>query len=389
MNTDVLLTRMSVDSSGKITLPDGMRYRLLVLPESREMTMKTLIKINELVKDGATVLGPRPEKMPGLEGYPGSEDEFKEMVNELWGDLDGISRTIRYVDKGMIAWGISVPDILLKMGIDKDVRFSKELNADVHWIHRCIKDTDIYFISCRSDTIQQIDFSFRINGKQAQRWYPDNGKIEDASFRIIDNRTIVPVKLDPDESVFIVFRENTKEKYRKVPLYSESVIAEINGPWKVNFPAGWGAPDSVEFTDLVSWTEFTSPGIKYFSGTASYTTHVEIRAAWLKSGHPILLDLGKVRDIAEIFINGQEVAALWKAPYKTDIKKYLRPGINLLQIKVTNQWTNRLAGDQLLPDDQKVLDSFIPWFWGKWEPMQSGLMGPVKIMYKHPVKNFQ
>ncbi len=381
VNTDVLLNRMSVSSNGRIVLPDGMSYGILVLPCTSEMTLRTLDKINEMVKAGATVIGPRPGKMPGLEGDPGSENEWETLVNELWGDLDGISRTIRYVNKGMVVWGESVYGILQRLGVEKDVEFSKGLSTKISWIHRCLNETDFYFISNQSDTIQQVDFNFRITDKQVELWYPGEGRIADVSYLIKNNRTIVPVRLESNEAVFVVFRKKTKEQIRTIPTPTETVVTEINNSWKVHFPAGSGAPETPDFPTLISWTEHADSGIRYFSGTASYANSIKIQANQLKSGGAIWLDLGNVKDIAEVFINGNKVEILWKIPYKTNITKYLKPGMNQVRIDVTNQWTNRLAGDQFAPDGEKVLSSFIPSFMGKLKPVESGLMGPVKIMH--------
>lgn len=387
VNTDVLLTRMSVDSSGNIVLPDEMSYRLLVLPRKPEMTINVLKKIRELVKAGATIVGPKPCATPGLTNYPYSEEEFQQLVDEVWGDLDGISRTKRYINKGMVVWGESLPDVLLSMSVEKDLEYSRDLNTSIHWIHKRKKETDFYFISSQSDSVQNIDLSFRVSGKKAELWFPGEGIIKDAAYRIINNRTIVRVDLMPNESLFVVFREKTKKPFHKAPEYLESVIAEINDSWKVSFPKGWGAPEMVDFPDLMSWTNHNDKSIKYFSGTANYTNQVVIKARELKEESDLWIDLGIVRDIAEVFINGRNVATLWKKPYKTNVTEYLKPGINQILIRVTNQWTNRLAGDQLVPDEEKVLDVLMPRFMGQWELKESGLLGPVRIISVIPQEN--
>ena len=105
----------------------------------------------------------------------------------------------------------------------------------------------------------------------------------------------------------------------------------------------------------MSWTDISDPGVKYFSGTATYTKTVQSTGAWFHSGQHIYLDLGKVRDIAEVLVNGTSVGVVWAPPYRLDITGALKPGTNKLEIKVTNQWTNRQIGDRLLPPDKRIL----------------------------------
>lgn len=384
INTDILVNRLSVGESGHIVLPDGMRYRVLVLPPSSTMTIKTLRKIYDLVYNGAVVIGPRPETTPGMEGYPGTITEFDQLANTLWGDLDGISRTRRYVDKGSVVWGEGLSDVLHTLDVEKDVAYSRGLNTSIHWIHRRQNDTDIYFISNQSDAAEHLLFSFRTNGKQPELWHPDDGRIEPASYQIEDGRTNVPIPLDPYGAVFVVFRKDINEKVRKPIAYAETLVTEITKPWTVRFPKTWGAPEEVTFETLISWTTSADPGIKYFSGTAGYNNQIEISKDLLKENNKIWLDLGVVRDLAVVYVNGIEVTRLWKAPYKVDITNFVKPGENQIRIDVTNQWTNRLAGDQKLPEAKRFLPGFVPRFRGSWEAETSGLMGPVSILLRSP-----
>ncbi|HEY4064715.1 MAG TPA: hypothetical protein VGM30_22585 [Puia sp.] len=130
---------------------------------------------------------------------------------------------------------------------------------------------------------------------------------------------------------------------------------------------------------LSAWTDNKDEGVKYFSGTATYTKTININPGWIKPGSVILLDMGKVYDIAGVWLNGKKVGLVYDAPYKIDISKSLKPGNNKLEIKVTNEWTNRLIGDNLHPD-KKVLDAYIRPFGGQYTLQVSGLLGPVKLL---------
>ncbi len=191
--------------------------------------------------------------------------------------------------------------------------------------------------------------------------------------------------------------QKTKARCRSIP----APIA-ITGPWEVSFPPGWKAPAKATFAELRSWTENTNPGVKYFSGTAAYTRDFELPADFTGTGHELWLDLGAVRNLAEVSLNGKSLGILWKPPFQIDITGAVRPGKNVLEVKVTNLWPNRLIGDEQLPPDcewkGKELKSWPQWLldgkpsptgrvtfttWHHWTRdstlLDSGLLGPVTI----------
>ena len=126
---------------------------------------------------------------------------------------------------------------------------------------------------------------------------------------------------------------------------------EITGAWDLSFPPNWGAPPSVTLDKLISWTDHTNAGVRYFSGTATYEKEIEIPADRLTAGRELWLDLGAVKDFAEVSLNGQDFGVLWKPPFRVNITAAAKPGANKLVVKVTNLWPNRLIGDEQLPPD--------------------------------------
>ena len=381
VNTDILLNRMSVDESGRIVLPDGMSYQVLVLPGKKQMSVKVLQKLLELVEGGATIWGSKPISTPGLNNYLNSDSTFHRLTYELWGDLDGISRTVRYKGKGMVIWGESLLKALEKSGIEEDIKHSKELDTKISWIHRELGDSDIYFISNQSGTRQNLDFSFRVYGKQPELWNPDDGSIKYISYKLANKRTITPISLFPYQSVFIVFRKEANLNEILLPVIEEKEILTIGGSWEVSFPEGSDAPEKIKMQDLTLLSDNSDAKVKYFSGTALYSNTFHITKDVLKEGIPILIDLGDVKDMAEIEINGHNVGFVWKAPFRLDITEYLNPGANKIVIKVTNQWTNRIVGDLDLPSEEKVIDYEVPLMLrGYLKLQESGLKGPVKII---------
>jgi hypothetical protein len=169
---------MSVDAEGRIVLPDGMSYRVLVLPEIDRMTLAVLRKIRELIRNGATVLGPKPQQSPSLTGFPNADQELQKLAEEVWGDLDGVSRTKRSYGKGTVIWGLSPADVLTSLRIPKDVEFGGGLEANITWLHRRAGDADIYFVGNRTDRKQDLNVRLRVGGKEAELWHPDTGEID-------------------------------------------------------------------------------------------------------------------------------------------------------------------------------------------------------------------
>jgi len=220
-----------------------------------------------------------------------------------------------------------------------------------------------------------------VEGREADLWHPDTGAIEPAAYRIANGRTTVPLHFDPYGSVFVVFRNKAAALSRSLPYPVRTELATVSGPWQVNFPPDWGAPPKIHLDKLISWTDFPEDGVKYFSGTATYARDIEAPRGWFKAGEKLLLDLGEVKEIAEVTVNGRALdKILWKAPFQIDVTNMLKPGVNHVQIQVTNLWPNRIIGDQQ-PNAKKQ------YAWLDYRPfradtplLESGLLGPVTIV---------
>ena len=387
INADVLLNRMTVAEDGRLVLPDGMSYRALVLPLTDRMRPELLKKIRELVLGGAILIGPKPKSSPSLANYPAADIEVRALAADIWGDLDGVSRTIRYVGKGRVVWGWSVGDALAAAKIAKDFDYARGLDADLAWLHRRTMDADIYYVANTTDRAREFDARFRVAGRAAEFFHPDTGAVEPADYTINGDRTVVPLRLAERESVFVVFRGNVSSSIRTTTHTTTSTVGTIDGAWTVSFPEKFGAPASIELAKLESLTVSPDAGVKYFSGTATYTKTVNAPREWFRAGAATLLDLGRVGDIAEVSINGHAFGQLWKAPYRVDVTNALQPGENQIEIKVTNEWTNRIAGDRAAPAGAKILAEPPPArtsgggsFGGPVTLPESGLIGPVTIL---------
>lgn len=533
---ELVLERMEF-KDGFLTLPGGMRYRVLVLPDSPTMTPELLKKIKRLVGAGALVIGPKPGKSPSLSGYPHCDREVQRLANELW-------------DSGKIISGTTAAEVLAKRGIRPDFECNQ---PSVRWIHRRTHDLDIYFVA-NGATAGKYPYAgvplvancaFRISGAKPEIWDPESGRISPVVlYDTSEGVTRIPLVLPAKASVFVVFRDNPSSSWsrtirsisrsgktvllagerraapqieilsadygkpgepqhmrdatadvrklieqgemsfavRKIaalggdpdlnviktldihcringaekhlvfqdgdavdfnapgeepPAVAESgpdgttqlcatepgdydcvlgtgatfIISvptvpepvEIQGLWTVKFPEGWGAPAEIQMEKLIAWNEHTDPGVRFFSGTASYHCKFNVPAELLDEGRRIELDLGQIAVIAEVTLNSRRLCTLWKPPFRTDVTSVLVTGENTLEIAVANLWVNRLIGDQQLPPDsernkngtlknwpQWLLDgkpsptgrlAFTTWeLWKKTDPLvESGLIGPVRL----------
>ena len=210
---EVLLTRMKVQD-GRLVLPDGMSYRLLVLPTSETMTPILLGKIKDLVEAGAIVIGPRPRKSPSLSDYPKCDDQVQKLAAELWGDCDGKNITEHRLGKGKIVWGKTPEVVLAEMGIPRDFRgISSTGQANLSYIHRTVGQTDLFFVANGSPQPLDVQCTFRVKGKRPEFWRPDTGRIEQvAACDDVSDGTKIPIWFDASGSLFVVFRPDVSAK---------------------------------------------------------------------------------------------------------------------------------------------------------------------------------
>jgi len=379
-NEEVLLTRVNV-KNGKLVLPDGMSYSLLVLPDNIRMPLPVIQKIKELVNAGAIVVGPKPEQDPGLLHFPECDKKVKELADEVWGNCDGSAIKQHTYGKGKVYWNVPVREILNEKGIAPDFVYNND-NAFIDFIHRNVGDTDVYFIANRNNREEKTDCLFRITGKQPELWDAVTGEMKTIeSFSSSAPYTTVPLQFAPFQSWFVVFKKQEAKK----PVTAKGIaknflsytpVHEIEGPWTVHFDEQWGGPASVEFNKLEDWTKRSEEGIKYYSGSATYVRQFDMPN--MRSGKRYFLDTGVVKNIAELTLNGRKLGILWTAPWRIEVSGLLKPAGNILEIQVVNLWPNRLIGDAALPVDKRLTHTNIEF--KKDAPLlPSGLLGPVKI----------
>jgi hypothetical protein len=365
VNADALKNRLSVEN-GRIVTATGMSYRVLALdPYSRHMSLPVLKKIRDLVNAGAVVVGPKPVDSPSLSD---DQAEFKTIADRVFGSAK-------------VYTGQTLAQALPALQIAPDFEFTKpQPDTNLLFVHRKLADGEVYWVDSRNNRAQTVDATFRVAGKAPELWHASTGKIEPASYRVANGRTTVPLRLDPYDAVFVVFRKPAAAPSRTLPERVETAMAAVEGPWDVSFQPNRGAPARISLDKLGSWAENSDAGVKYFSGTGTYSKTIQAPADWFKTGAQLWLDLGDVKNLAEVSVNGKPLGIVWKTPFRVNVTGALKPGANTLEIKVTNLWVNRLIGDQQPGVTRKYTYTAQQFYRADSPLLPSGLLGPVQIV---------
>ncbi len=452
---EVLLTRATA-RDGRIFLPDGMSYRVLVLRDADAISLPVLRRIRELVAAGATVVGPKPVEATGLVGYPRSDAEVQRIASALW-DAPG------QASEGRVVFDKTAREVLIAGGVRPDFEFQgADALTTLDYIHRCAVDADIYFVANRSNRWENVRCSFRVWGKTPELWLPDSGTIRAAAAWEEGNGQItLPLELEPYGSLFVVFRAPAdSQRVASVTRDGQPLVAIASAPalalaierisdagpapgaahvrtpptrrgdavelWRegdalrlsasgpagtysvqhadgrvetLNIPAapppraldaGWvlhapprellnSATRPVQLDALRSWTSFEDPLVKYHAGTLEYVLQFEAGEEWLDARTRLFLELGQVRELAGIVLNGRDLGIVWKPPFGVDVTGALQKGRNVLSVRVTNFWPNRVIGEHSMPPDRRWTRTNIRKLTQDTPLMESGLLGPVRL----------
>jgi hypothetical protein len=359
-NATVLLEAVQ-PVNGRLITKTGMQCSMLVLdPSAEKMTLKVLARILQLARSGVPVSGTAPVASPSL------ADDTIVFTNTL--------KALKSLPN--VAFGNDIRTQLHNRKLYEDVRFSEQ-KAEILYVHRSMSEREIYWLNSRSTEQNAATISFRTAGKKPSIWDAVSGEIRPISYQIKDDRTLINMTFHPWESLFVIFEGplGTNEFIAAAPIAIKQ--QQLDGSWLVRFQEGRGGPaGDVSFPQLISFTTHPDPAIRYFSGAATYSKIIEIPA--ILAGEKISLDLGVVKNLAEVYVNGQKATTLWTPPFATDITRYLKPGKNKLEIKVINSWVNRLVGDAQ-PGAKKITYIAMPLFRPDSPLQESGLIGPVTL----------
>ena len=367
INSDALINVLTV-KDGKLITPSGMSYHLLVLGENvKRISLPVMKKIQALVTSGASISGTKPEASPSLSDDPA---EFTRIVNEVWNPAN---------DK--VFQGKPLKDVLASLKVKEDMIYSKpHADTKLFYVHRKTQNADIYWINNRNDRAEEVEVQLRVDSRVPELWHPETGQREPVTYSMSGGSTKVNLQLTPSDAVFLIFRNNTSQTSVSLPPTTQTVLTTVPGPWAVSFQSGRGAPSQTSFNNLISYSDHPEAGIKYFSGTATYTKRINAEKSWLSGNKVIRLDLGEVKNLAEVIVNGKSLGIIWRKPFRVDVASALKAGENMIEIKVTNLWVNRLIGDQQPGATAKFTYTTMPFYQANSPLVPSGLLGPVKLI---------
>ena len=353
INAEVIMRDANV-SHGRITLPHGTSYRVLVLPPVETMRPELLEKIGRMVSDGAILLGQPPRRSPSMQNYPAADAEVERMARSMWGGCFDTKGGNDY-GKGRIYNGCSLEEIFAEIDLEPDFRV--ESGAPLLYNHRSMMGAEIYFVSNQSGAAVDATPEFRVDPALApERWSPVDGSITSLpQFEATATGIRMPLHLEPLESCFIVFRgKGSPEAGDNNPTPASAV--EISEPWHVAFNGKLSSPAPIEMASPADLAQNADPEIRYFSGTITYTTEFDLDDA---SAARVLLNLGRVESMAKVYVNDRYAGGAWCPPYKVDITQCVKKGRNTLRVEVVNKWVNRIVGDMQLPPEQRKISLLV------------------------------
>jgi (4-O-methyl)-D-glucuronate---lignin esterase len=370
INPEALLTMLAV-RDGRIVTPGGMSYRVLYLPGYvNRVTLPLLKRIQVLVNEGAVLVARKPSGGLGLQS---ADSDVMKLADAIWrsGGTTAVGKGRVYADGNLDA-------ALQAEGIAPDIDAGAS-NSRLLSLHRRTDDADLYFLSNESGQPLASPVTFRVQGKRAQWWSSDDGSIRPLSFVQHDGSTTVDITLPAQSAGFVVFRTpTTQASYRTTPL---STLATWPVPphWLLSFPATFSHGTTQRLDGLLDWSRSSDSDIRYFSGTAVYRQTIKLPRSVRAPGTRLLLNLGDVREVATVLVNGQKVGTAWHAPYQLDVSHVLRPGNNDIELRVTNLWVNRLVGDK---QPGAVAKAYAPnsSYTANVPLRPSGLLGPVDVV---------
>lgn len=430
-NADVLINRIELNDK-QMLLPEGNAFSYLILKDIDVIRLSTLKRIKEIADAGVLIIGEKPKTLAGYKVADADKKEFEALVNNIW----------------------SQPNCTLDYDFTSVQQDFEVIGKEQLFLHRKTQDEDIYFFNNeKEDKAQQYECVFKIKNKIPELWNAETGEIIPlAQFKNEGEFTRVWLKLKPKESAFIVFRASSKDvtsiikpdfentyhlnEEKHIVMITENIgtnsvklsngemlqtkvnkipeSIDISSDWYVDFLEKHHFDSKENFKVLTDWKDNEKEEIKYYSGTAIYSKTIKLPK--LKEGVRTYIDLGEVKIVAEVFVNGKPVEVLWKAPFIADITGEVSKGENLIEVKITNQWSNRMIGDENYSADYigykqpsyfpKDNDKMPEWyinnepmpegprttfntykFYSKGdELMPSGLLGPVKLMFKKELK---
>ncbi len=401
INADVITTTLRVEA-GKLVLPSGVSYRVMLLPDRADISLEVLKSLEKLVSDGAIVIGPKPERTTSLANYPECDDEVKAIAGKLWGQADGKKTFSNPYGNGKVYWGKSVKEVLEEMNVvpDLEVKGLDNSGSIIDYIHRRTETEDIYFVSNSSPKAQRITCTFRVGSNRVpELWDSETGLIQRKVSHEKSGAGIrMELMMDPLASRFVVFRDRSSGKndpglgadlqFGFSGSHDGAAKTDITENWKVSFNPGMGGPAVYPMDRLTSWPDIDSAGVKFYSGNATYSREFTVIEDILAKAPVVYVAFGDIQETARVIINGHDAGIIWTPPYRANITGHLKPGTNEIKVEVINTWNNRIVGDLRNPDETPYTRTNVKnKFNERSALLPSGLMGKAEIIFLAPHHN--
>ncbi len=352
-STDALISRMD-GKPGEIVLPDGVSYKMMVLPSNGDITLEALRKIASIVKNGGNIYGTKPFKSGSAKDI-GKEREFRSLTDQLWGKNPAQQGSNSF-GKGKVYWGGTLEGALKSAEIKADISLEKSdcKTAKIYFTHRKLRDADVYFIDNHKDVEEKNIFTFSAKGKYAQIWNPSTGsRFSVPVQRNSNGEVMLQLSLPPRDSFFVII----SDQQENLPLINNKASVDtkdVEGSWNVYFNENIGGIGNTTFEKLQDWTSSANPKIKYYSGTAVYKKSLHIQSGAKK----VSIEIENPNFVAQVFVNGKDAGIIWCSPWQLDITPFIRSGNNDLEIRVANSLINRMIYDSTLPEKERVTYSY-------------------------------
>ncbi|WP_375586101.1 glycosyl hydrolase [Cyclobacterium xiamenense] len=400
VNADVITTRLEA-KEGKLQLPHGASYRLLVLPDRADMSLDVLKSLEKLIREGAVVLGPKPKRASSLKGYPAVDQEVKELADKVWGNTDGTTVFSHTYGAGTVYWGKSIQEVLEELQVGADVEVKGVDNADRHidFVHRQTDTEEIYFISNSSERQEHLSLVFRVDTDlHPEIWDAASGLVQrEVVYTRLSDGIQMDFVLEPIGSRFVVFRknkagENSEGLHRDLQggfpdkgLADRAVLSlDLSNDWLLRFDPLVGDSLTLKLDSLVSWSDLTESEARYHSGMATYSREFFLEESQLKAGVEAFARFEDIQEMARVYVNGKDCGIVWLPPYAARITPHLREGTNTLTVEVINTWNNRIVGDQRNPELTVTRTNARRKFTAESPLLPSGLLGKAHIQFLNP-----
>ena len=336
--TDALLHRMTA-KDGRICLPDGVSYRMMILPPDGQLPDEVRQQISQFRQRGVAIYDPQTDR-----------------------------RTLA--------------EALRDAGMQPDVEAPRA--NSLYFCHRRTDTADIYFLNNHNDSIMSGPFTFATIAPSAEMWNPVTGERQPLQTLTAGNRSTFHLEMAPRQSFFVVFSHQAQPSVSPTKAVRQQTVQFSQ--WTVTFDTRMGGPsETVLMSSPGNWAASDDPRIKYYSGTA--VCHSTFRMNKFTRKHKYLLTLPLLNAVAEVIINGQSAGIVWCSPWTIDVSRLLRCGTNHIELRMANSLWNRLVGDARLPEQERITWQTTPLAKPDDRLLPSGLVGEVTINEYRQVKH--